>query len=94
MAKKITMASIIMRDDKCKCADLQDELVMIHLERGAYYAMDRIGKSIWMLLDQPRTVSSLCEELGKNYEVPPTQCQAEVIEFLEKLWREKLIHVD
>jgi len=94
MAKQLTVDCIVVRDDGCISAELEDELVMVSPAIDAYYAVDSVGKSIWALLEKPRTVVSLCEELQKSYEVSPAKCREDVLGFLELLKSSGLIRVE
>ena len=93
MAEGITVDCVIARTDGCISADLEQELVAMSPEMDAYYAMDSVGKSIWALLAEPRSVVSLCEQLEQIYEVSPAKCREDVVEFLERLRAAGLIRV-
>lgn len=65
-------------------ADLDDEIVMMSIERGAYYGLDSIGSHIWTLLEEPISVSDLCEILLSRFDVEPETCQQDVLAFLDE----------
>jgi len=72
-------------------ARLDDELVMMSVERGSYYGLDPVGSKIWELLEEPLTVSELVSKLVDIYDVDQSVCERETIEFLESMQDEKLV---
>lgn len=84
--------SHIVRNTQLVATEMDGELVMMDLQKGQYYGLNRIGSRIWTLLEEPRTVESLCEKLQQEFAVEPTQCQTEVVIFGEQMLEQGLIH--
>ena len=82
---EINLNTLVSRADGFSTAAVNDELMMLNVERGSYFSLDPIATDIWNLLEKPARVSELIAKLQKIYSVTPEQCQADVIEFLEKL---------
>ena len=81
----ITLQSLVRRAEGFTTAQVRDDLMMLHVEQGAYYSLDPIGAEIWKLLEQPGTVQQLVDKLVQHYSVSPEQCQADVLVFLEEM---------
>lgn len=79
-------------DDLVSC-DLDGETALMSVENGKYYAMDPVGSRIWALLEQPRPVAAMCAFLLEEFEVEPSQCQHDVLAFLNELAQDNLIKV-
>ena len=79
-------------DDLVSC-DLDGETALMSVENGKYYAMDPMGSRIWALLEQARPVSAICSLLLEEFEVEPSQCEHDVLAFLNELAQDNLIKV-
>jgi hypothetical protein len=79
-------------DDLVSC-DLDGETALMSVENGKYYALDPIGSRIWALLEQAWPVSDLCALLLEEFEVEPSQCEHDVLSFLNGLAQDNLIKV-
>ncbi|MEA3440908.1 MAG: PqqD family peptide modification chaperone [Chloroflexota bacterium] len=90
----ITLKSIIHHDPEIISAPIENELVMFSLERGMYYGMDDIAGHIWQRLEQPTSVSDLCEGLLNDFDVDRETCQHETLELLNWLYQQDLIKID
>ena len=70
---------------------VDDELVIIHFDSNAYYGFDMIGRRIWELIEEPRTVADLCAALCEEYDVAPPRCESDVLSFLSELAESKVV---
>ena len=66
-------------------ADVDKELVMMRLESNGYFGLDAIGRRIWELMDEPRTVAELCTLLCDEYEVSAQECERDLLHYLKEL---------
>ncbi len=89
----ISLNSVLARADGFSTAPVQDELMMLNVEQGAYYSLDPIAAEIWQMLEQPATVQELVDGLMKRYAVTREQCEADVLGFLEQLQADGMILV-
>ncbi len=90
----ITSDSIVVRADQLLATDLDDETILMSIEKGAYYGMEQTARRVWQLLEKRQTVSDLCRQLAEEYSVTPEVCEQEVIAFLEELLKENLVVVE
>ena len=74
--------TLVSRAEGFTTAPVQDDLMMLNVEQGAYYSLDPIAAEIWNMLEQPARVRDLVDRLQKRYAVTPEQCQADVLAFL------------
>lgn len=70
---------------------INDEVAILDLERSLYFGLEGAAVQIWAALDQPRSVSELCEGVLSAFEVSRTDCENDTIELLTDLQREGLI---
>lgn len=66
-------------------ARVGDEIVMMSAEQGKYVGLNDVGARIWELIDEPRSVESLCAQLVEEFDVTDETCRAEVADFVDKL---------
>lgn len=67
------------------------EVVLLHLETGAYHELDPVGAAIWDLLDGERDPSLVAGALRTRVKDPPDNLEAEVTRFLGELRERDLI---
>jgi len=64
---------------------LDDELVMMDIEKGKYFSLNKVATHIWDLLKKPHTIPELCELLLSEYDVDPETCKKEVTVLLNEM---------
>ena len=74
-------------------SDMDDETVMMSMEKGEYYGVNPVGRRIWELLATPGTAAGICEVLFEEYKVSRVQCCQEVLAFLTHLAEKDIIKV-
>ena len=62
-----------------------DELVMMSITSGDYIGLTETGAAIWEWIGTPRALGSICEELGRTFEVAPDKCRSEVETFVARM---------
>jgi hypothetical protein len=70
---------------------LQDELVMMDIQKGKYFSLNPVATQIWDLLEKPLSLDELCNLLTVEYEVEPDQCREDVREYLAEMEKLGLI---
>ncbi len=84
--------STIIMKKQLNVTDLAGEKVMIDFETGKYFLIKGVGNDIWDMLQQETTPTNIIESLLKEYDVTEEECEASVMEFLDKL--QKLGFID
>lgn len=90
---RIEEGTVVVQSREPVAVDMDDTVVMMSLERGKYYGLDKIGSRIWELLAEPRTVADLCATLEAEFEVDAATCSTDVREFLTELASEQLVRI-
>ena len=90
---RLSLDTVIARLPGPLTAPVDGELVMLDTRKSLYFGLDSIGHRIWNLLDEPRTVGALCETLGREYDVSPEACRADVLAFLDQMEQAELVEV-
>ena len=72
------------RNEQIIAGELDDNQVMMHLEKGKYFGLNHVGKRIWQLMEQPVSFKEITDALLSEFEVSEEQCKQEVLSFIEK----------
>lgn len=88
----LTAKSRVVRSEEFITSTVDNELVMMSLEKGTYYGLDAIGSQIWENIATPITIEALCQKLVAQFEVNPEECQADVLAFLNELHQEAMVY--
>ncbi|WP_420644421.1 lasso peptide biosynthesis PqqD family chaperone [Candidatus Leptofilum sp.] len=91
--KNLAITSKIIRSDEFITSTVENEVVMMSLEKGNYYGLDSIGSFIWENISEPTNVETLCQKLAEAFDVGLAQCQTDVLAFLTELLQEDMIRI-
>jgi len=81
----------IIRCEELLEADVNGEIVALHIDKGQCYGMNNVASRIWQLLAEPTSPEQICARLAEEYEVDPGTCRADVDALLAELKAEGLI---
>ena len=70
---------------------IDDEVIIINLDSGAYYSLDRCGTLTWQALEAGLTVSQVIEQVQERYEGQAAAMAQAVEQLIAQLDDEKLI---
>ena len=87
----IEPSAIIRRNKEVLSGEIDEEVVMMSVEKGNYYSLDLVASRVWELLEEPTTLRALCDQLLEEYEVDRETCERDVLEFLDKLRDQEII---
>jgi len=91
--EKIIMESKIVQKPGNIVSDMDREKVMLNINNGNYYNLGQLGGVIWEMIKEPISVDNLINDLLLEYEVDKTDCENQVILFINRLYSEGLISV-
>lgn len=83
--------TLIIRSEDVLSAPIDDEMVLMGPDSNGYVGLDRIGRHIWELLEEPCTVERICGELVRKFNVGEEECERDVIDFLNELLRHGIV---
>ena len=87
----LTLDTIIVRRSDLLDGELDEDLVLMSIENGAYYGLNAMGKCIWQAMATPTSVQALCQQLQQQFEVEPGTCEQEVMAYLKDMLAEQLV---
>jgi hypothetical protein len=85
--------SIVCWSSAAVATEVNDEVVLMNLERDRCYGLGSTGSEIWRRLHSPIQVSELSTQLEGEYDAGPGQIELDVLQTLRELADEGLIQV-
>jgi hypothetical protein len=82
MPSDLSDAARIARAKDHPWCDLGAEIVVLRARDGAYYRLDATGRTVWLMLEAPRTLTDLLAQLANVYEGDPAVVAAETRDFV------------
>lgn len=67
------------------------ELVVVNLETGTYYSIEKLGAEIWRLLEMGNSSAAVVTTLCERHKRSAQECEERVSVFLEKLTSNNLL---
>lgn len=90
---EITLTSTVTQSEDQVSTELDGETVLMSIEQGNYYGMDKILSRIWALIKTPTIVSTLCDRLMEEYDVERKTCETDILNVLNDLAEENLLKI-
>jgi len=91
--RTITTSSIVVAAKDQVSSDLAGEVVLLSLQTGMYYGLDRVGARVWELMREPTSVGDLRDAIVREYDVDSERCERDVLDLLRKLAEAGLVEV-
>ena len=82
---QLTLNSVVVATRQQVSTDLAGKKAILSLKNRTYYTLDDVASPIWELIQEPRRVEDIAGVMVGRYEVDPAQCQADLLEFLQKM---------
>lgn len=89
----ITLIDTVVANPDLMMADLEGEAVLLNIHSGSYFGLNEVGTSIWLLIDEPCSVSRVIDGLLRHYDAPFEVLRNDVIAFLEDMQARGLVCV-
>ena len=75
-------------------AEVDGELVALHVDKGTCYGFNGTATRVWRLIEEPMRLSDLRDRLIAEYDVAPEECEAQLRELLAELAQDGLVTLD
>jgi hypothetical protein len=73
--------------------EVDGELVALHVDNGTCYGFNGTATRIWGLIERPRRLSELRDELVREFDVDPELCERQLGELLKELEVDGLVEL-
>lgn len=91
---EITSETTISRSQDQVSKKLEAATIIMHIEEGKYYNLNRVASRIWEIIDQPKTISQLMDQLLSEFEITQEDCERDLKELVANLTDLGLIQVN
>jgi len=91
MPTPLSLSSLVRWSDDQLAATVDQEIVILSVERGSYYGLDDIGSEIWQQMATPVSIGALCDALAAKYDADRATIERDVLTLLETLVAEGLV---
>lgn len=81
----LTLDTAVSRNPAMLSAELDDQLVLMSIGEGAYYGLRQTCRDIWLRLERPVIVRTLCDDLAREYDAPIATIEADTLALLNHL---------
>jgi hypothetical protein len=85
--------SVVSWSENAVTTDVNDEIVLMNMERNRCYGLGATGSDIWRKLGSPIRVSELIAQLTDQYDAPAGKIETDVLSTLAELHSEGLVQI-
>lgn len=83
----------LIKDDDVLFTSMGEDAVLLHVQRGDYYSLNKVGARLWMLVDGTKSIDELAKLITEEFEITHDQAVNDVAELAEQLVKEELVKV-
>ena len=66
-------------------ADVADDAILLDIDSGYFFQLNRTGAKIWAFVEEPQTLGALTDHMAASYKVDSDTCRSDVAEFVADL---------
>ena len=89
----VSLESSVAISEDVVSRDLEGEAVILNLESGTYFGLDKVGTRIWSLLQEDGSLRRAFEAVEQEYEVAPEKLECDLLRLVEELRAKGLLSV-
>jgi hypothetical protein len=83
----------LIKDSEVLFTSMGEDAVLLHVQRGDYYSLNRVGARVWALNDGSKSISDLAKEITEEFEISQEEAENDIIELAQQLEKEGLVKV-
>lgn len=89
----INKDNYIVKDSDVLFTAMGEDGVLLHVSRGDYYSLNKVGARIWTLSDGTKSIRELADEIMAQFDISQKEAERDIIELAEHLEKEGLVKV-
>lgn len=91
MATPPTLDSPVRANDDVLFQELHGEGVLLNLKTGVYFGLDPVGRRVWQLLQEHRTLAAVLDAMLGEYNVAEAQCAEDLLALVTDMEQHGLV---
>ncbi len=82
----LTLSTIVKRnEDRLLISKVDDELVMMDIDEGAYISLNTTATIIWESIEEPVKIEDIVQYLTERFGIDTERCAKETLSFLNSI---------
>ena len=93
MAAALAADTVLRQSDNVTFETVAEEAILIRLDTGTYFSLNRIGTEFWEMIDGEHTVAEHATVIADKYGVDAQMVTGDLLELAEEMHGEDLVEV-
>ena len=89
----LTVNSIVVQEPGLSATGVDGQFVILSLQAGSYFDLNKVASEIWGLLSRPRRVEDIVQELSQHHDADIEIVTRDIMNFLQSLVTEHLVRI-
>jgi Coenzyme PQQ synthesis protein D (PqqD) len=85
--------SVVSWSAECVATNVNDEIVLMNMQRNRCYGLGSTGSSLWRLLGTPARLRDVAAQLAEEYDAPQEIIEQDVLNTARELCSEGLLQI-
>ncbi len=90
----VSLTSTARISDDVVFRELEGEAVLLNMQSGTYFGLDAVGTRIWQLIEQYGTLSSVRDEIVREFDVDRDAASRDLLDLVGELAARGLVEVE
>lgn len=87
----ISKEQYLIKDHEVLFTSMGEDAVLLHVQRGDYYSLNKVGARLWVLTDGSKTIADLAGQITQEFDISLEQAEVDIIELAQQLEKEGLV---
>jgi len=83
----------LIKENDVLFTSMGEDAVLLHVQRGDYYSLNRVGARLWVLTDGTKSIKDLAGLITEEFDISLDQAIKDIVELAEQLEKEGLVTV-
>ncbi len=81
----------LIKEEDVLFTSMGEDAVLLHIERGDYYSLNKVGSRLWVLADGSKSIADLASLITQEFEISREVAEKDIMELAEQLVSEGLV---
>jgi hypothetical protein len=86
-------STVVVAKEQMSCG-LDDEAVILSINKGVYYSLNPCGNRIWSLIQKPVKVRKVRDTLLEEFDIDKETCEKDLLSLLSSMKKEGLVVIE